>query len=424
MNPINIFNLAVCAVGMIVMAIHIVGLLLRKQRRADENLLLTVFFHTFALFLAYLIYLSLVQYRTNNAFFIGFTTLFSAMNNVEAFIFFLYVFTFLSFKKKSKTILLWINIILCTLTVMLCVTNPFTNFLYEVEEGVIKNQNLMFLTQIYQVFALLLVFVLVLIDKKLKRSQRICFILYSVLLGVAFVLQLFFPYAFVFMAIIASFEILLQFVDREKRMELQKEKARAAEAQIDVMLSQIQPHFIYNALSSVSTLIEIDPPKAQKAIDDFMVYLRGNLSSLTNNKLIPFDNELRHVKAYLSLEQIRFGHRLEVNYDIQVNEFFLPPLTLQPIVENAVKHGLMKKRKGGLLFVSTKENEDGSIWITVEDDGVGFDVDSLKEDGIHIGISNVRARLESICGGGLQIKSKPQEGTKAIIILPHKGEKE
>ena len=92
MNPINIFNLAVCAVGMIVIVIHIVGMLLRKQRRADENLLLTVFFHTFALFLAYLIYLSLVQYRTNNAFFIGFTTLFSTMNNVEAFIFFLYVF--------------------------------------------------------------------------------------------------------------------------------------------------------------------------------------------------------------------------------------------------------------------------------------------------------------------------------------------
>lgn len=123
--------------------------------------------------------------------------------------------------------------------------------------------------------------------------------------------------------------------------ELELEKTRTI-----VMLSQIQPHFLYNTLSVIKGLCRTNPNLAEEAVDHFSDFLRGNLKSLTYTELIPFEQELAHTKHYLQLEQMRFGSRLQISYEIPAVHFLLPPLTLQPLVENAVRHGIMKQEEG------------------------------------------------------------------------------
>lgn len=197
--------------------------------------------------------------------------------------------------------------------------------------------------------------------------------------------------------------------------ELELEKSRTA-----IMLSQIHPHFLYNSLSVIKGLCQTDPRQAELAVDHFSGFLRGNLDSLTAGSPIPFSQELSHTRHYLELEQMRFGHRLNVIYDTPVTDFLIPPLTLQPIVENAVRHGIVKREEGGTLTVATALTSD-AYTVTVTDDGVGFDPSGPLQDGKkHIGIQNVRKRLQAQCSASLTIRSVRGCGTTAMITLPRK----
>lgn len=172
-----------------------------------------------------------------------------------------------------------------------------------------------------------------------------------------------------------------------------------AQNRIAIAISQIQPHFLYNSLTAIKQLCVIDPVRAEQAVGEFAGFLRENLDSLTSSSLISFRKELNHIKNYLALEQLRFGSRLKVHYNIQTYDFVLPSLTIQPIVENAVRYGVTKKAEGGTITISTKNGED-TIIITVSDDGAGFDMYHRKEDGrSHIGIENVKNRLQAQCNG-------------------------
>jgi len=193
------------------------------------------------------------------------------------------------------------------------------------------------------------------------------------------------------------------------------------ESRISIMLSQIQPHFLYNALAVISRLCDKEPAQAKKATINFSNYLRGNMNLLESAEPIPFENELNHTISFLNLEEAMYGEALNVIYDIQVKYFKLPALTIQPIVENAVKHGIGKKEGGGTVTISTKETEGGYL-VIVKDDGAGFEQGKIGDDGQqHIGINNVRLRLSAQCGGSLEIESKPGEGTTAKIVIPKTG---
>lgn len=210
-----------------------------------------------------------------------------------------------------------------------------------------------------------------------------------------------------------------QRIEAEKReMEMQLQ-----ESQISIMLSQIQPHFLYNTLNSIYQLCETNPLRARSMVNSFAEYLRNNLSSLEEAGLISFETELEHVNTYLDIEKVRFEDTLEIEYDVKCVDFLVPVLTVQPIVENAVKHGTSKKRGGGKVIISTQEDEENYI-ITVADTGCGFDPDQPKNDGkMHVGIENVRQRLSNMCSGSLNIESKVGEGTVAIIKIPKGGKK-
>jgi signal transduction histidine kinase len=202
--------------------------------------------------------------------------------------------------------------------------------------------------------------------------------------------------------------------------KLQAER-KLAESRISIMLSQIQPHFLYNALAVISRLCDKDPVKAKKATISFSDYLRGNMGLLESAEPIPFQNELNHTISFLNLENAMYGEALKVIYDIQTIYFKLPALTMQPIAENAIKHGIGKKEGGGTVTISTKETEDNYL-VIITDDGAGFEQDKINDDGQpHIGINNVRLRLSAQCGGSLKIESKPGAGTTATIIIPKTG---
>ncbi len=201
-----------------------------------------------------------------------------------------------------------------------------------------------------------------------------------------------------------------------KTRDLEKE---LVESRVAIMLSQIQPHFLYNSISCIQELCLMEPKKAYDALAQFAHFLRGNMDSLTSTEPIPFEQELRHVKNYLALEKIRFDERLSVVYQIEEEGFFIPALTIQPMVENAVRYGISKKRAGGMITISTRRRDD-EIVVTITDDGVGFDLSKPvgRSDGrSHIGIENVKNRLKSQCNGRLEISSSPK-GTIVTIFLP------
>ncbi len=222
-----------------------------------------------------------------------------------------------------------------------------------------------------------------------------------------------FTYATLTMAILIIY-INIQLEQEKKMKELE---LKVNENKMSLMLSQIQPHFLYNVLNAIDGLC-YENEKAHMALISFANYFRFNMDSLGQKKLIPFEKELNHTKQYLWLEKLRFEERLNIIYEINVIDFLIPVLTLQPIVENAVCHGITKKRSGGTITIKTEEIMDYYI-ITVIDDGVGINHDKpLSKNKSHMGIVNVRDRLLVACNGKIIIESTIDKGTNVRIEIP------
>lgn len=207
-----------------------------------------------------------------------------------------------------------------------------------------------------------------------------------------------------------------------QKRALAKKEQEICDMRVTILTAQISQHFIYNTLTTIKHLCKKDAALAAETVDEFSGYLRGNLDSLTGDKTIRFSRELDHVKNFLAIEQKRFGKRINVIYDIREDDFMLPVLTLQPLVENAVRHGITPKEQGGTIRISTGKN-DADYWIRVEDDGVGYCTqDKEKDKKAHIGMSNVASRVEGLCGGTVKVLSSLGEGTKVLLTIP--GEKQ
>ena len=205
-----------------------------------------------------------------------------------------------------------------------------------------------------------------------------------------------------------------------KAKELETEKtalnAQLVESRISTMMSQIRPHFIYNTLGSIEQLCNIDPQKAGELVHNFAKYLRGNFRELDNPRPILMSQEMEHVRHYISIENVRFPD-MTFLFEMNSGDFHIPALTIQPIVENAIKHGLMKLPKGGTIHVVSYET-DNHYCVSVEDDGVGFDTSELLDERKHVGIRNIRGRLKAMVGGTLEIESTVGVGTKVLITIP------
>ncbi len=196
--------------------------------------------------------------------------------------------------------------------------------------------------------------------------------------------------------------------------EFFKQQREIINQQANILILQMRPHFIYNTMTSIYYLCAQNPEQAQKVTLEFTNYLRKNFTAIAYGETISFSEELEHAKAYLSIEQVQFEENLFVEYDTPHVNFKIPPLTLQPIVENSVKHGLDPDAEPLHILILTRATKSGSE-IIVEDDGVGLKFDDNKEK---FALQNIKKRLEIFCGGSLTISQREGGGTVVKIFVP------
>lgn len=206
--------------------------------------------------------------------------------------------------------------------------------------------------------------------------------------------------------------------------ELDRTRARTAEAEVRVLRAQISPHFIFNSLTAIASFVRTDPDRARELLLDFADFTRYSFRS--HGRYTALAEELRSVEQYLLLEQARFGDRLQVKLrvDPEVLSVRIPFLCIQPLVENAVRHGLENREGPGTVSITAIERGPDA-WISVEDDGVGNDPEVIRrslsgEPGDHVGLANVDERLRRAFGDdhGLVVETAPMAGTKVMMRIP------
>lgn len=326
-------------------------------------------------------------------------------------------------KLKKATFLVQLLHIPC---LVLLVLTPFTKALYYYD-----TQNLYYRGSFFWVWYAVTIFsfvyisaVLIALYKTMDRFlARVIFIL-TVLPLIAFICN--FAYVAVsFNNIFVSITALLIYMLYEKYrteyavknvQELERVKTELVKANNKTLMLQIQPHFINNSLMALRARCT-DHPQLYEDLTNFSMYLHSNFDALGDTKLITFKKEMRSIKAYIALEQGNFEDRLKIEYDIGTDDFYIPALSVQPLVENAVRHGVATYDKGGTVWIKTYKR-DGNIIIEVIDDGSGkSSITEQQKDRKGIGIENSRARIGSMTGGKLEI-TETDSGTTAKITIP------
>ena len=201
-----------------------------------------------------------------------------------------------------------------------------------------------------------------------------------------------------------------------QQQEIARQQCEIANQRVNIMVLQMRPHFIYNTMTSIYCLCNQDPQKARQVVMDFTTYLRKNFTAIVSEAPIPFTSELEHTRAYLAVEQVQYAESLFVEYDTPHTFFRIPPLTLQPIVENAVKHGRDPYAGPLRISIRTRRTDTGSE-VTVSDNGPGFH--PADDDAPHIALNNIRQRLEIMCGGSLAITPGDGRGTVVTVTIPN-----
>lgn len=189
---------------------------------------------------------------------------------------------------------------------------------------------------------------------------------------------------------------------------------------IKMKVAQMHPHFLYNALTAIQTIIKVNPDYAYRLMFDFTIHLRGTVKALTSDAPIPFSEELKHIKAYLNIEQMRFGDSLKVVYDIRNDDFYVTPLVIQPLAENAARHGIFERGEdGGVVTIRSYEEENDYV-IQVIDTGMGFDVEKTLFREIStdsVGLKNIIFRLEKLLQAEVEIDSVIGVGTTVTVRI-------
>ena len=226
---------------------------------------------------------------------------------------------------------------------------------------------------------------------------------------------------------IMSFCVIYDLTEHQRREKERQELERELQmSRIRNFTSQMQPHFLYNALGSIQEIVLDDPEYASDLIGDFTVHLRSCIRAMASDRLIPFDQEIANIRAYVNIEKMRFGEKLRVVYDFKKTDFQILPLSIQPLVENAIRHGIYQRgAEGGTVTVRSREQSDAWI-VEVEDDGVGFDVEqshresaSGKKDST--GLKNLIFRLDKVMNADVCIRSEIGKGTKVTVSIPKGG---
>lgn len=321
-------------------------------------------------------------------------------------------------KTKLLSGMLWLFSILSIATMIFLIANAFNGYVFYIDEfGHYVQVDDITMSIIYIQFPILSFVAIVLaliIDKTVDKMIRLSFMIYTIfpLIGVLTDYCIH-GISLTYIGLVLSVLIIYANIYFQKQKMIERQKNA-------LMVSQINPHFMYNTLSTIAAMCDISPKKAKQLTIEFSSYLRQNLNTLTADDLIPFEQELKHVECYLNIEKARFGDRLNILYSIQCQDFFVPALSIQPIVENAVRHGITKRARGGTIRILSYATDKAYI-VEIKDDGIGFDTEKIISDGKkHIGIENVKSRLHIMCKGKVEIKSTVDIGTRITVEIPKK----
>lgn len=433
LNELNYMSAALELFAAVVTAVMLVGCFLERQHRTKSGKLFVwcLLAHAGMLLVDTPIWLLLAEPQPENVLLIKILSFFS--DGFLCVLISLYADCLTEYIGERKTISRRYTdciMVLCGAAVLLSLLNAFNGmYIYYDENGLDQTGPLYLVSQAFNVLLPAMTMVLAFRHHDVIGWRNTwIFVLYGAIPVLSIPAQIFWAVTPVYLSATVSLVLVYTLIhveqvrraaDVEKAL-VQKELA-LSESNNALVLSQIQPHFLYNALTSIYRLCDIKPEAAKEAVSNFSQYLRGNLDSIKQTGMISFEEELKHLQAYLFLEKIRYDEYLDIRYDIRATGFFIPPLTVQPLVENAVNHGISDLPDGGCVTISTQEEPD-CYSIRVSDNGVGFDPAVPPADGrSHIGIANVRSRLDILCHGTLEILSAPGSGTTAIIKIP-KGE--
>ena len=321
-------------------------------------------------------------------------------------------------KQRHKNPFVYITVSLWVVYFVLLVIAQFTKWIYYYTPD-----NEYFRGPLYPVLLVPLVlliavnlFALFMYRAQLSRRYRIAFTVYFLVPLLCMVVQMF--YSQVLMAVLGSavsalIMLLIIIMDQMDKQVAQAREIAMQKASINVL--QMRPHFIYNTMMSIYYLCKQDSDKAQQVTLDFTSYLRKNFTAIVSENAIPFRDELEHTRAYLAVEQAQHEDGLFVEFDTPHTQFRLPPLTLQPLVENAVKHGMNPDGDPLHISVKTRQTKGGSE-IIVENDGASYDPADDNEP--HIALNNIRQRLEMMCKGTLEIEPREEGGTSVKVTIP------
>ncbi len=328
-----------------------------------------------------------------------------------------YMLYLLGMDQRKSPVFHLVAALWCVYFVILSVTQFTTAIYYYTPDNVYHRGPLYPLLLVPPVL-MMLINLAYLISKKdaLPRKQFIALFVYCFFPMIAMVLQMWFYgiHLIIFASTLsAMFMLVFIVLDQTEKYMLQQEEI--AKQKASIMMLEMRPHFIFNTMTSIYYLCEQDAAKAQQVILDFTAYLRRNFDAIAKEKMIPFTGELEHTRAYLAVEQVRFEDKLFVEFDTPYTRFQIPPLTLQPIVENAVKHGIDPELDSLTITVQTQRTDDGSR-IIVHDTGPGFKPSDSDEP--HIALENIRKRLDLMCRGTLTIISGEDSGTTVEIFIP------
>ena len=311
--------------------------------------------------------------------------------------------------------------VLCTVSMIYLTVSAIQGYGYVIDsEGHYVRSNdigIMLITLAFPLFAFFVSTMMIFIAREVTVRNRLFYLFYAVfpMVGVIFD-YLVHGWSLTYIGLVIGTLIIYTNIYLQKRRVIQEQRNA-------LMMSQINPHFMYNTLTTIASLCEIEPKEAKDLTIEFSRFLRQNLDTISSTELIPFEQELKHIGCYLKIEKARFKERVNVVYDIKVKNFSIPPLSIQPLVENAVKHGITKKKCGGTVRITTYQTEKSYV-VEIKDDGIGFETEKISDDGRnHIGINNVKGRLKETCGGRLEIKSMVGVGTRVTVTVPRKRKK-
>ena len=250
--------------------------------------------------------------------------------------------------------------------------------------------------------------------KKLSKKHFTALLIYLLPMTAAIILHMFVSVElFVIFGMALFAMIMFGLILSDNMEQYAKQQQEIAHQRANVMVLQMRPHFIYNTMTTIYYLCKQDADKAQQVTLDFTDYLRQNFTAIASEDTVPFADELRHTQSYLAVEKAQHEDMLVVEYDTPYTHFRVPPLTLQPLVENAVKHAMDPNAAPLHITVRTKKTDAG-VLITVEDNGRGFDPNDTSKP--HPALDNIENRLKQQCGGTLKIDSAPGCTTVTIII--------